>query len=413
MNNKIYTLMLPLVTLLLSCPIRAQADEVPEELKDYSAYLTGDWGGARRNLENRGIATDIIYKFDVVGNVSGGIKRGIRALDNLDVIFTLDGEKILGIKGLSAKVNLLNNMGSRPDNDLVGSSQGLNNIEVPSPTAKLYQAYLEQTLLENQVSLLAGLYDLNSEFYVTDSSALFIHSTFGIGTEMSQSGQNGPSIFPNTSVGTRVRLNPTKNIYIQTAILDGVSGAVNHPHGTHIRLDNNDGWLLAGETGYTQQGATIAVGGWYYTEKSDHLALTGDKEHNNGSYIIGEKQLYQESNDQGLVGFVRFGIANGDVNEISYAWSAGFVYTGFLPGHDEGQLGFGITGAQPSSEYKKAALVSEGTIANAETTFELTYSDKITPWLLLQPDIQYVINPGINKELENALVLSTRFTIDF
>lgn len=406
-------LSLSLLTFLTAVPAFAMQAEPVAEQNDYSGKLTGGWDGARGNLANAGIFIDSVYKLDVVGNASGGIKQGVRGLDNLDVIFSLDGEKIAGVKGLSATIHLLNNFGGHPDADLVGSAQGINNIEVPRATGKLYQAFIEQNPFNDHFSILAGLYDLNSEFYVTDSSALFIHSTFGIGTEIAQSGQNGPSIFPFTSVGSRIRVNPTQETYIQAVILDGVSGDISHLKGTHIDFNKNDGWLVVAETGYAPQGAKLAVGGWVYTRKFDHQILAGAKERSQGAYIIGEKQLYAESKDQGLTAFARFGIANGEVNQFDYAWSTGFVYTGLFPGRDESQLGFGVTGAHNSRSFRQAAIIATMPVERAETTFELTYSDKITPWLSVQPDLQYVVNPGTDKALDNALVPGVRFTVNF
>jgi len=413
MKNKSIILSFALLAAITSTPVLAEPSEQAAEQKDYSGNLTGDWGGVRRNLEDAGISTEIFYKLDVMGNASGGIKEGVRDLDNLDAIFTLDGEKIAGVKGLSAKIHLLNNFGGHPDSDLIGSAQGIDNIEVARGAGKLYQAFIEQNLFDDRLSILAGLYDLNSEFYFTNSSALFIHPTFGIGTDISQSGQNGPSIFPFTSVGSRVRVKPTEETYVQAVILDGVPGDVDHVHGTHIDFDKNDGWLVVGETGYIPDGAKFAVGSWYYTEKFDHLTLTDAKERSQGAYIIGEKQLYEESKDQGLTAFARLGFANSEVNQFDYAWSTGLVYTGLVPGRDEGKLGFAVTGTHNGSEFKESSISSGTSVDSAETTFELTYNDKITQWLSVQPDIQYIVNPGTDKELDNALVIGTRFTVNF
>jgi porin len=49
----------------------------------------------------------------------------------------------------------------------------------------------------------------------------------------------------------------------------------------------------------------------------------------------------------------------------------------------------------------------------AETAFELTYSDRITPWLSVQPDIQYIVNPGTHPAVDDVVVVGTRFTINF
>ena len=34
--------------------------------------------------------------------------------------------------------------------------------------------------------------------------------------------------------------------------------------------------------------------------------------------------------------------------------------------------------------------------------YELTYSDNLTPWFTIQPDIQYIIDPDTNPALQNA-----------
>lgn len=380
--------------------------------------LTGDWGGTRGKLAASGVEAEIVYKFDVVSNASGGIKEGARVLDNLDVVMSLDGEKLLGSQGTTALIHLLNNNGGRPDNDLVGSAQGIDNIEVPHATGKLYQAWIQQNLFDDRLSVLAGLYDINSEFYVTDSSMLFMHSTYGIGTDVAQSGQNGPSIFPFTSPGVRVKVQPAENTYIQAVVLDGVPGDPGDLNGTQVTLHDDDGALVVGEMGYAPEGGKIAVGGWYYTERQPDLMDVDSfgnprQRRSEGTYIIGERQLYQESEGQGLTAFAHIGAADADVNQFTYAWSTGLVYTGLIPGRDEGRLGLGMAGAHNGSKFKQAVRAAGGQVDSAETEVELTYSDNITPWLAVQPDIQYIVNPGTDPALDNAWVLGTRVTINF
>ena len=48
-----------------------------------------------------------------------------------------------------------------------------------------------------------------------------------------------------------------------------------------------------------------------------------------------------------------------------------------------------------------------------ETALELTYRAQITDWFGLQPDIQYIINPGLDSELDNAFVYGFRFDVVF
>ena len=72
------------------------------------------------------------------------------------------------------------------------------------------------TVLNGRPGLI-GRYDLNSEFYRLQSASLFLNSSFGIGPEFSQSGLEGPSIFPNTSVGARFAIKPIEEIVLRTA----------------------------------------------------------------------------------------------------------------------------------------------------------------------------------------------------
>lgn len=97
-----------------------------------------------------------------------------------------------------------------------------------------------------------GLYDLNSEFDAIDTAGLFVNSSFGIGPDYSQSGQNGPSIFPTTSVALRLAYQVTEHYYLQAAVLDGVPGDPNNNKGTHIQFNRGDGLLYAAEFGYHQ-----------------------------------------------------------------------------------------------------------------------------------------------------------------
>jgi porin len=38
---------------------------------------------------------------------------------------------------------------------------------------------------------------------------------------------------------------------------------------------------------------------------------------------------------------------------------------------------------------------------------------RVTEWLTVQPDVQYVVNPGTDPALDDALVVGLRFEIAF
>ena len=171
-----------------------------EDAPKFDDHLLGDMGGLRNKLANDGIDFTVEYKGDFWRNSSGGAKQANAYNDNLDLKAAIDGEKAFGIQGNKALIYFINNFGTKPNAREVGSTQGVDNIEPGINTFKLYEAWMDQSFLDNKLSVLVGLHDLNSEFYLTDNSSNFIKPSFQIGQDFAQSGQNGPSIFPTTSL---------------------------------------------------------------------------------------------------------------------------------------------------------------------------------------------------------------------
>jgi porin len=66
-----------------------------------------------------------------------------------------------------------------------------------------------------------------------------------------------------------------------------------------------------------------------------------------------------------------------------------------------------------SAGAKRAARAAGLVGASAEMALEVTYQAQITQWLSVQPDLQYIIHPGGNQDLNNALVLGCRVTVTF
>lgn len=56
-----------------------------ENVPDWNvATFSGDWGGIRSSLYDKGIAVELIHKSDVMAVVSGGIKRGSAWMGNTE-----------------------------------------------------------------------------------------------------------------------------------------------------------------------------------------------------------------------------------------------------------------------------------------------------------------------------------------
>jgi porin len=108
--------------------------------------------------EDGAVEISLAYTADVAGAFEGAISQRGRFLDNLDLVVDLDMERATGWRGVTAHIDVLNNSGDAP-NDVVGTLQGVDNIEVASQRLRLFEVWVEQAW--GSSSLRVGLYDLN------------------------------------------------------------------------------------------------------------------------------------------------------------------------------------------------------------------------------------------------------------
>ncbi|MCK9211643.1 MAG: carbohydrate porin [Ignavibacteriaceae bacterium] len=385
--------------------------------------LSDDWWGIRNNLSESGLDFEFVYKGEMFSNIYGGIDRATTTLDNIDVILLANLGKSFGWENTNFLIHFLGNSGAAP-NELVGASQGISNIEA-TPTWKLYQFLIEKKFFEEQFSIATGLYDLNSEFDVRETSCIFINPSHGIGAEIAKSGLNGPSIFPTTSVAVRLKFESESGNYIQTAILDGVPGDPKNPYGTHIIFDRNEGLLLIAELGIVkseneQLNSKIAFGAWTYTSNFDKNNFEGGSKNiislkkNYGFYLTAEKLLAAnfENLNKNLSGFLRIGYANKITNPIDFYFGAGFKCRCLFSGRDEDELGVAFALSHNSSVFRNTtAMLEDMIIKSYEINLEATYSFHLTQWLKIQPDIQYIINPAYCSKSKTAFVMGSRIQL--
>ena len=388
--------------------------------------LCGQTAGADSGA--RGVIPTFSYTGELVRDAVGGTRRGSAFVGAAGVQVTLRLGRLLGWHGAQLFVFALGTHGGAPS-ELVGDVQGVSNLEAPAGL-KLEEAWLQQNLLDNRLSWLVGRYDLNTEFYRLQSAALFMNSSFGIGPELAQSGVGGPSIFPNTAVGTRVDFKPSRNLAWRAALLDGVP--VDRP-GEGIRLfAPGDGALLVGEVallhrpdtaGVPRQrrfgigrgrarpyGGKLAIGAWYYTARFSDLVDTlpngASVQHrgSGGAYLIGDLTV------RSLTAFAQLGLGDGRVNQIGGYLGGGFTLTAPFASRAQDALGLAVAAARNGSHYERAQTAAGGTAAG-ETSVELTYLAQLGSWLTVQPDLQYVIHPGGTRATRNAVVPGLRVAV--
>jgi len=346
---------------------------------------------------------DGIYKADLLH--SRTVDSGV---GNLGLRVNADAGALFGWDDTTLHGELLWNHGGKP-NRRIGTTQGISNLEVAENAARLYATWIEHEFKSTETSLLFGLYDLNSEFYATDASGLLIHPSFGIGIDFSQSGRNGPSIFPNLGLALRAKQQLGSDYYLQGAVIDGVPGDPDHPGRTTIRLSKDDGALLVTELGWQERAEDGSpksghwgIGAWHYTARTDRLDGSGS-ERNQGIYALAQQVLI-DADTARTTGFVRAGLANRRVNAVEMALDAGVLVDKPFGASGPSALTAGVAYARYSGAHRQAQADAGLATSSHETALEIGMRWQPLASLALQPLLQHVWNVGGRVGVRETLV---------
>ncbi len=348
----------------------------------------------------------------IVRNFSGGLKPGSDYMGRIHLTVKFDTE-VAGLwKGGQFFVNGVNAHGGTPTANLIGDFQPISRNEATERTA-LFEFWYKHSF--GKFSVLAGQHDMNSSFGTSTSAGRSIHSAFGMYPSVTPNAGYSFSIFPRTMPAIYTKYNG-KKITIQAAAYAGVSNNFNDdPYNLTWNLDESV--YLVGEVHYknfrqgTQLG-TYKLGVFHHTgEFPDVTDPSNQLNGNSGLYLIADHMVLPEAEDvsQGLMLFFQTGMASGNQNLIDLFTSAGITYRGLLPGRDKDVLFAGIVDSFINDELQEAAPQVESSRGIIEVNYALNLGKNFT----LQPDIQYIINPGANPDLDNAFLGILRFAIQY
>jgi porin len=371
----------------------------------------------------RGFGAEVVYKGEQWWNTSGGLETGGTWLDNLDIVFTADRGS-LGVPGLSGMLALLRNNANEFSPRFVGDLQVASNIDAPEAW-RVYQGWLEWSpSADSRFSVRTGIYAADQEFDVPPSGGLFLHSAPGTNTEYALGGLIGPPIFPLSGWGVRLAGGFGDGGYWLAAVMDGVPGNPDDITDFNYRWEGKDGALLQGEVGYIGgRWNKLAIGTWTYS--ADFDTLEADDQGNPvtddwdaGLYVLADRQLasggFGDVNGYVQAGATKEGFANrGRFNVFTRFLGAGVTLARFSERRPDDELGFMFATAWSGDELRDSRADDGIATDPHETALELTYRAQVTDWLAIQPDFQYIINPGLEPDLDDAVVVSVRFEVAF
>lgn len=360
------------------------------------------------------------YTADALSNVHGGLREGSAWVDYLELAAAFDAGRALGIGDLTVFTSLVRSNPSTFSDRYVGDAMIVSNID-SERALRVVEAWVDWGFgAQGPGSVRIGLYDLNSEFDTTESRGLFINSAYGIGQELAQTGRNGPSIYPVTALAARVAWTPSDAWQLKFAVVDGVPGDPGDTQRSRWHLSRSEGALCIAEvTAAAGPLAQLSVGHWRYTEAFAGLRTAGPdgdsrfERDNRGSYVTAEFAPRATRGDEAprWSGFVRAGEANDRVNVFERHAAAGVVVGWPWPGAQGSELGLAASEARVGADYRAAQRRAGQPAERYERNVELTWRLPLGEHVVLQPDLQYIVNPGAERRLPDAWVVGLRLEL--
>ena len=382
------------------------------------------WYGLRPQAEARGINFQGTFTVDLSRATQGMNTRTDAFRDLLDARLNLDTKALLGFYGGTFSVDFQNQNGRNGSSVLTGDVQGFDNADADGRT-QVSELWYQQLFLNDKVRVKVGKVDANTEFAFPANGAGFLNSSFG----------HAPTIvdmptYPDPATSVNGFVYPTRHVYFGAGIYDGgkAEGVNTGDYGPRHAFTGQDGYFMIGEAGgqwafdnYTLPGR-LAVGGWGST--AQFTQFDGQPQGGTGGlYVVAEQTLwhklyYNQTDPQGMTSFLQYGHADPHVSGTQDYVGGGVVWTGPLadrildPQRQNDAVGVGVAYARLSTQPGTGFGGVAGHAKDFELSAEAYYSLQVTKYLLVKPDVQYIIHPAYAPN-HDAVVFTVRATVAF
>ena len=413
MLRRAFLLIMATFILVVSAASSASAADVPlpgrEDFWTCGHFSDNLWG-LHSTLEDKlGLSFEILYLQDMFWNTRGGINThnsgeyprlfGLHLeLDTDKARLWKNGTFFLGLEHLS---------GNNPSLRQTGDWQWLSWLSKDQRRNQVSEFWYKHTFLDKKLWVKLGKMDANCDFNAIDFSIEFINSSAALNPTIPL-----PS-YPNQDWGAAVGVQPADWFGCTFGIYQGknngsrsIGDTLGDLRGPMLIVEPSFKYDLGGLPG------KVNIGAWwngrrfpaYHEHPSDH-------DYHGKSYgfygfwqqLLWRKNPADDNCTQGIGLYAQYGWAPEDRSEAEQFVGGGVRWQGAIPTRDDDVLGLGVFNVYFSEKagFKK----------RYETAIELFYKAQLTGWLAVQPDMQYIVNPG--GQYKDAIVLGGRVEFKF
>ena len=422
-------------------PAQARADDLARWFSQPT--MTGNWGGVRTSLNDAGITPKAFYTGEFAANPSGGQRQGTGFAQQIGFGADFDLAKLAGIKGGIFHLVLNAREGRSNSADFIGNKLEDQEVFGAGESFRLTQFSYGQSFADKKVYTEVGFFPWGNYFGFTPLLCDFQNVGF-CGHPNSLPNNSGWTDYPTPKWGGMVRLNVNPALYLETGVFDVNPTYYNQNNGFKISLNGSTGVEFPFEAGFTaaigpdKLPGHYKIGAYYDTSNINDAAFanvsrTGrpqpayahlSRSGRDGGYILIDQMLLRvgQKPDRGLIGFVQGTISDSRTAPIPYYYDAGLVLEGPFAARPHDFANIGVVHAAVNhrvlqQQYNRLGSlgITNFSLEQGETVAEMGYGIQAAPWLLIHPNVQYIVDPGAFsfKHIPNAWVFGAQTKIVF
>ena len=398
-------------------------------------YMFGDWKSLREEIENAGVTFSSTFTMDELGNVAGGMKQGARFDSSMGWDVNFDLEKFAGLIGTQFHISGLWRQGQNLSKAVIGNDIVASTI-YGHEQFRFYSLYLEKDLLDKRLNIRLGRIAAGDDFASSPLYGIFVSNGVD-GVPITIPINLFFTVYPTATWGARAKFNLNKDFYILSGIYDGDKGVeYDKFYGLDFSLRLKAGLAFAQELAYAPADGIGPAGlpghykaGIYYngaTKRDLYSDINGNsaavtglarKKHigDYNVYIHADQMIYREkgTKDQGLTPLAVATIGPDNMNKFPFFLMGGLVYKGLVPKRDDDTTAFEVMYAKYSGKLKDSQQSVGAAPQRYEMVFEFTHRVMITKWMYMQPDMQYIVQPGGTGNIDDAFVVGFQLGLTF
>jgi porin len=365
--------------------------------------LFGDLAGARPWLADSGVEVELSLLVDATRGIDGGAERKSAVRGFFDVAVSVDLDSAAGIEGATLFLDAYSIFGEQDPG--VGSVQGVSNLDA-DVRDQIAELWWEQLFLDERLRVKVGKVEANSEFAWVEYGGDLIAPPWAISPNVL-----AIPTYPETAPSINLEWTPDDASWVRFGVYDGAaqSGRRTGVHGLGTTFGEPSDLWIALEAGRTWSDGRVGIGAWRATGDFDRFS-GGVEDGTDGFYVVFDQALTTSVAEDGetLTGaglFARVSYADPDVSEVHVHFATGLHWQGLVDSLPNDALGCGVSWCELSDD--------AGFSDDREVLLEVFWRHQLTPAISVQPDLQFVLSPGGDETIDDAILAGLRLAASF